>query len=122
MDKHPCMTCGACCNYYKVQFHHSECLSDSLSVPIDLTYPVLVSDNLVMKGTYKKDPRCVALKGVIGEEVTCSIYEQRPSCCRNFTASFEDGQQNFRCDQARLAKGLSPLTMDDWNSDERVAI
>lgn len=114
MDSHPCVSCGACCNYYKVQFHRFECQSDSFSVPEDLTYPVLDSENLVMKGTYKKDPRCIALKGEIGVSVGCSIYEQRPSCCRNFNASYENGQQNFRCDQARIAKGMKPLTIADW--------
>lgn len=30
--------------------------------------------------------RCVALEGVIGEKVACSIYEKRPAVCRRFEA------------------------------------
>lgn len=30
--------------------------------------------------------RCVALEGVIGESVACSIYERRPAVCRRFEA------------------------------------
>ena len=114
MDQHPCLTCGACCNYFKVQFHRYECLSDDYLVPEKLTYPVINSDKLVMRGTNKKDPRCIALQGIVGEKVACAIYEKRPSCCREFTASFEYGEMNIRCDEARVAKGMSPLTIKDW--------
>lgn len=114
MDQHPCISCGACCNNYKVQFHRYECLSDDFLVPEELTYPVINSDKLVMIGTNKKDPRCIALQGVVGEKVSCSIYDRRPSCCRDFKASYEDGKQDLRCDQARIAKGLLPLTKKDW--------
>lgn len=114
MSLHPCITCGACCNYFKVQFHHYECDLESNPVPEELTQPVFNSEKLVMKGTYKKDPRCVALKGVVGERVTCSIYENRPSCCRDFFASFENGERDFRCEQARTSKGMKPLTLSDW--------
>ena len=120
MDQHPCISCGACCNHFKVQFHHYECLSEDRLVPEELTYPVFNSDKLVMIGTNKKDPRCIALEGVVGEKVSCSIYERRPSCCRDFSASYEDGEHNFRCDQARIAKGLIPLTKNDWPTIDSV--
>lgn len=115
MDNHPCMSCGACCNYFKVQLHRYECVSEELLVPEELTVPVLDSDKLVMKGTNKKDPRCIALKGIVGELVSCTIYHHRPLCCRDFKASYEDGLKDFRCDEARNAKGMKPLTLDDWN-------
>ena len=114
MLKHPCVTCGACCNYFKVQFSHYECEDSSYFVPSELTYPVVNSDKLVMQGTYKKDPRCIALSGEVGKEVRCTIYERRPSCCRDFTASYEEGEKNHRCDQARVAKGMEPLSPKDW--------
>ncbi len=59
--------------------------------------------------------RCQALEGKIGTAVGCKIYDRRPSPCRNFKASFEDGQHNQRCDDARAVMGLSPLTPEDWN-------
>lgn len=68
-----------------------------------------------MKGTgVKHHPKCVALKGQVGELAFCSIYENRPSPCRKFEASYENGVQNKRCDEARRAHGLKPLTKDDW--------
>ncbi len=52
----------------------------------------------------------------MGEEVACKIYESRPTPCRDFTASFENGEANPRCDQARARYGLPPLTPRSWNA------
>lgn len=59
-------------------------------------------------------PRCIALAGAIGEEVKCTIYENRSSVCRDFDASWINGEQNERCDKARAAWGLPPLEPDAW--------
>lgn len=68
-----------------------------------------------MKGTEKKHQlKCCALEGRVGERVRCTIYENRPSTCRHFEASFENGAPNPRCDQARAAHGLAPLSGADW--------
>ena len=67
-----------------------------------------------MIGTDQKNPRCIALKGVIGESSVCGIYENRPNCCRIFKASFENGLNNVSCDEARAGKGLRALTTGDW--------
>lgn len=113
MRDHPCMTCGACCAYFRVWFQSFEKNPESFNVPENLTIK-LQNNASAMKGTNKKDPRCIALIGTIGESVACSIYEHRPSCCRNFVASFENGRVNVRCDEARISKGLLPLTQNDW--------
>lgn len=69
-----------------------------------------------MKGTNDHPkPRCQALGGTLGEAVACSIYESRPTPCRSFEASFENGLQNERCDRARVGKGMLPLTRESWN-------
>ncbi len=52
----------------------------------------------------------------MGEAVACKIYESRPTPCRDFTASFENGEPNPRCDQARARYGLPPLTPQSWNA------
>lgn len=62
-----------------------------------------------MRGTDRKPPRCIALEGDIGRSVRCTIYERRASPCRDFQASWVDGQHNERCDRARAAHGLPPL-------------
>jgi hypothetical protein len=73
-----------------------------------------------MKGTNQKGPSCVALKGIIGKSVSCEIYEHRPNCCRLFKASFEDGERNLSCEEARNSKGLEALTLASWNQTERI--
>jgi Fe-S-cluster containining protein len=105
----PCVSCGACCAYYRASFYWSE--ADDApggTVPVGLTEK-LNDFRRVMRGTSQKDPRCVALLGTIGQAVRCSIYEQRSSVCRDFPVSWEQGVHNERCDQARLAWGLPPL-------------
>ena len=106
----PCLECGACCAFYRVSFHWSEAERFLGGVtPVELTQPV-TAHRAAMRGTDRPRPRCVALEGEIGQTVRCSIYTQRPSPCREFTASWVDGRRNERCDQARAAHGLPPLT------------
>jgi uncharacterized protein len=114
-SEHPCISCGACCAYFRVQFYWREAEKDhEHKVPRELTVD-LDDFKRVMKGTNTKHPvACVALKGKIGKRATCSIYENRPTPCRAFTASFEDGRHHKRCDEARAAHGLRPLRPDDY--------
>jgi Fe-S-cluster containining protein len=73
----------------------------------------------VMRGTNDKHyNRCVELKGEIGSQVACQIYANRPSPCRNFSASFENGVQNTRCDEARAIYRLRPLGPGDFPAPE----
>lgn len=64
---------------------------------------------VAMLGTDCKSPRCTALVGEVGTAVSCSIYEQRSSTCREFDASWAGGQHNPDCDAARAAFGLLPI-------------
>lgn len=110
---HPCVKCGACCGTYRVLFDVTELKDEAYKVPKDLTEKVEGS-TLAMMGTNQHRPRCIALGGRIGKSVSCTIYSNRPSCCREFQASFEDGQRNPRCDEARRGKGLKPLSLHDY--------
>jgi uncharacterized protein len=110
---HPCQKCGACCAFYKVAFHWSETLPESHSVPIILTEKIGLH-HLAMQGTNQPKPSCSALVGVIGQDIKCDIYPNRPQACRTFLPSFEDGFQNERCDRARINKGLTALSLLDW--------
>lgn len=68
-----------------------------------------------MAGTeVKHHNKCIALRGRIGTHAYCSIYTQRPTPCRNFMASYENGTPNPRCDDARKAHGLRPLRREDY--------
>lgn len=113
MKNHPCRSCGACCAYFRVSFHWSETLPESHGVPIELTSSISLHKN-AMNGTSLQTPSCVALLGVIGEATSCQIYNNRPSVCRTFQPSFENGSMNKNCETARLGKGLIGLTLENW--------
>jgi Fe-S-cluster containining protein len=106
----PCMTCGACCAFFRVSFYWSEAdASAGGQTPPHFTAKVSPYTTL-MRGTERTPPRCVALHGTIGESVRCVIHPLRPSPCREFRASWVDGLHNERCDRARAAHGLPPLS------------
>jgi Fe-S-cluster containining protein len=115
LKSNPCVTCGACCAYFRVSFPvpGSE---DRTGVPADLTEP-LDKTRVCMKGTNREDPRCVALKGEIGIEVKCGIYDRRPTPCRRFGVQWQgDGtaeisERDFvHCNRARQFRGLPRLS------------
>ncbi len=116
---HPCLECGACCAYFRVAFYWREAEKGSrFEVPTHLTED-LDTESRCMKGTSTKhQPRCQSLRGKIGTHAWCSIYENRPSPCREFKASYEDGYQNPRCDDAREKHGLKALTKWDWKKHD----
>ncbi|KRW62216.1 YkgJ family cysteine cluster protein [Pseudomonas sp. TTU2014-080ASC] len=108
-DNNPCLTCGACCAFFRVSFFWGECQSAGGTVPDDKV--VQISPHRVaMIGTDAKPSRCTALMGTVGDGVRCTLYEHRSSPCREFEASWVDGVHNPRCDDARRAHGLPPLT------------
>jgi uncharacterized protein len=79
-------------------------------VPVALTHSFNLHSRC-MKGTDASEPRCVALSGVVGEQVACTIYENRPSPCRDFIYHGEGGEPNERCNQARAKHGLPPIIL-----------
>lgn len=105
----PCLSCGACCAFFRASFHwlETDAAPDGVT-PAELTEPV-TRHLVAMRGTNGKAPRCIALEGSIGQAVRCSIYERRASPCREFQASWVDGVHNERCDRARAVHGLPPL-------------
>jgi uncharacterized protein len=111
---HPCLRCGACCAFYRVAFHWSEAESFlGGEVPPALTVK-LDPHRLAMCGTDLRKPRCVALQGEVGRSVSCAIYVQRPSVCRELMPSWSQGESISQCDRARQAHGLRPLQPCDW--------
>jgi hypothetical protein len=111
----PCLSCGACCAFYRASFYWSEAVSEYNpgGVPGELTEK-FNDFRLAMKGSGGGNPRCIALKGFIGRSVSCSIYERRASICREFDPSWQNNVPNPRCDKARAAWGLAPLTPESW--------
>ena len=106
MSNSPCLDCGACCACYRVSFYWREVSElEVTGVPLALTEK-LNHHRMVMLGTNQKSPHCIALQGEIGVAVNCSIYDRRPSPCREFEAGTE------RCREARNKHGLADLEAD----------
>lgn len=101
-----CQTCGACCATFRVDFHPAELAGGAFpwgeGVAPAMTLPVTPSI-VRMAGTDGSVPRCVALAGEVGQAVACSIYDVRPSPCREFEPSHP------ACNRARQRHGLPPL-------------
>lgn len=123
MDEHPCLSCGACCAFFRVAFYWIEAEPGSeYNVPLHMVEDLDLRQRC-MKGTeHKHSPKCIALKGKIGERALCSIYENRPSPCRKFTASYENGVNEPRCDEARAKHGLAPLTLSSYKRKKEYSL
>lgn len=107
----PCLECGACCAHFRVSFYWGECQSAGGLVPDERVIQV-THNRVAMLGTDVKPSRCISLAGEVGKPgVSCSMYAQRSSTCREFEASWEHGEHNPACDAARAAYGLPPLAM-----------
>ena len=102
----PCQSCGACCAAFRVDFHAAELAGGAFAweggVPTALTVPV-VKQMVRMRGTDEQPPRCAALRGEVGQQVSCAIYDSRPSPCREFDIEHE------ACVRARRRHGLLAL-------------
>lgn len=100
IPNNPCISCGACCAHFRVSFYWAE--SEAKGLAVELTEQIN-SFFSCMKGTNQAAPRCAALSGEIGEQVACSVYEQRPEACKEVQSGDE------KCNIARLRHGLPPL-------------
>jgi hypothetical protein len=111
-DNH-CLQCGACCAAYRVSFYWAEADADGVGVPMQMTGK-LSPYRAFMLGTNEPNPRCIALMGIIGKKVFCSIHSRRASVCREFTPSWLNGEQQSGCDRAREQFNLPPLQPCHW--------
>ncbi|MEY4139674.1 MAG: hypothetical protein RLZZ371_1856 [Pseudomonadota bacterium] len=106
----PCTACGACCAKPRVSFYCGELTGGSGGiVPADMASKV---NEVIacMKGTESGNGRCIALVGELGKTgISCSIYANRPSTCREFANWLEDGSPNPDCQRLRAQIGLKPL-------------
>lgn len=102
MSLHPCLSCGACCASFRVDFSVHESEDEGGSVPAGLTVEVNAGLRR-MRGTDHAAPRCAALSGTVGTRAACGIYEWRPSPCREFEAGSD------ACGRARRRHGMGPL-------------
>ena len=108
-EPNPCLDCGICCTHFRVSFYWAEA-DDAPGgfVPAEMTEK-LTHHLRCMKGSNDVPRRCSALAGEVGQAVSCTIYENRPTPCREFPVYFEDGTPNPKCDELRAAIGLPAL-------------
>lgn len=104
----PCITCGACCASFRVDFARDELQSEGGHVPDGLAVEV-TDATCRMRGTDHARPRCSALVGTVGERASCGIYEWRPGPCREFGMLAPLGRGDEACNRARARHGLPPL-------------
>lgn len=109
-EDNPCLSCGACCQHFRVSMYMGEMASSpGGTVPDELVRavnPVIVC----MKGTETGNGRCIALQGVVGKPgIKCGIYHLRPTPCREYRVWLEDGTPNPDCQRLRKDNGLMPL-------------
>ncbi len=105
--QNPCLCCGACCIVYRASFYWAEC-DDAIpgGVPARLTDRVTLFQRALRR---TRSGRCVALRGTPGRRVRCSIYESRPSVCRQYEPAWQPGSAGERCNEARARLGLALL-------------
>lgn len=117
-----CLTCGACCAYFRVSFFWGECEGNGGTVPDALTCQISPY-HVAMLGTDGRPARCVGLLGDVGQGVRCTLYLQRSSTCREFDASWSQGRPNPDCDAARRAHGLPPISppLQPFQAPDRAA-
>jgi len=96
-----CRQCGACCAFFRVSFYWGEALQRALP---ESSIERVTANLAAMAGTNRPLPRCCALQGEIGRQVTCLLYAARPSPCRELQPGDE------KCNKARARHGLAPLT------------
>lgn len=102
-----CQSCGACCASYRVDFHPAELAGGTFACGegVPPAMAVALTPKLMrLCGTDASPPRCVALAGQIGVAVKCTIYDGRPSPCREFDT------EHTACQRARQRHGLPPLS------------
>ena len=96
-----CIPCGACCIYglvIPINRREPEPLSRYLEITLDDV------DDVVIERVFERgeDGRCVNLDGVVGQEIGCNVYPDRPQMCRDFDAGSD------RCFGYRRMYGIDP--------------
>lgn len=106
----PCISCGACCAHFRVSFYCGE-LEDGSGGTVPAALTARVAPMIAcMKGTEQGRGRCVALAGELGKAgIACTIYDRRPSTCREFDNWLPDGTPNPQCQRLRARIGLPLL-------------
>lgn len=105
----PCLDCGICCTHFRISFYWAEGDDAPGGVVPSAMTEKLTHHLRCMKGSNDVPRRCSALSGEVGTRVSCTIYENRPTPCREFPVYLPDGSGNPKCDELRATIGMPPL-------------
>jgi Fe-S-cluster containining protein len=91
-DDYSCLACGACClaDYADVSYvsvseqDYDQLTPHEQETLVHTDHVGLIRRRSLRTASRASDCRCIALRGNVGSEVTCSIYERRPGVCRRF--------------------------------------
>ena len=108
-----CRDCGACCASFRVSFYWAE--AEAFGLPEALVEQ-LSPWYACMAGTNVASPRCQALQGKVGHRVSCAVYRQRPSPCREVQPG------DAQCGKARLAWRLPALVVPPTEEPPGLAV
>lgn len=102
-----CMSCGACCSFFTVQCTKKDL--EKLTEAQVVRKIIFFEKKVFMLGTERFKQRCQFLDGNVGEQVKCTIYEQRPQACRDFHIQLANDKINQRCNKARAHHNLTKI-------------
>ncbi|MEP7212947.1 MAG: YkgJ family cysteine cluster protein [Acidobacteriota bacterium] len=102
-----CVTCGVCCAYLlfvPVSLTDSERLSEFVELTLDDSDAEIAVDRVLSRNA--ETGHCSNLAGTLGEQIGCTIYNERPQVCHDFDAGSD------RCHEYRRIYGLEPRLTD----------
>ena len=107
-----CQTCGACCAALPcVGIRPNEQVAEADYWDVTIENKIIV-DRFVRRNS--ENFACIALEGVIGENVSCRVYENRPKMCHLFEAGSD------KCRALRRVYGFEPfLTLAEMSEAVR---
>ena len=100
-----CQACGACCATFDVWLMESDLDRFERSpnlLHLTVIHPGAAAGQWRFMRRNEKTGQCAALEGGL-RSCRCTIYEQRPTLCREFEPGSED------CLEARRKYGIDPL-------------
>lgn len=115
--ENPCLSCAACCAAFRVSFYWTEA-DDAPGGRVPAEHTEQLNAHLrCMKGTNAKAPHCAMLAGGVPGGL-CTIYENRPSPCREVEPYEADGSPGEKCSRARAIHHLPPLAARERASEQ----
>jgi Fe-S-cluster containining protein len=104
-----CQECGACCIYVSVEIDSPTTVRGTSDIIWYLLHDsVRVSREAADEWYIEFRTRCKALAGTVGSSVSCTLYADRPSICREHSDN--------ECEVNGTSEGKPPLVFYDAQS------